>query len=308
MRCCIIGGSGFIGHYLIQELIASGREVVVVDRHEPNESVRSKVDYISHDYGNIQMIKDVLHDCHEIVDLAYATVPQTSFVDPLFDLQANLPPCIGLLEASRDLHLLKKLLVVSSGGTVYGPVEKLPIVEDTPAQPVSPYGITKLTIERYALMFYRLHGVPVTIVRPANAYGVGQRPFVGQGFIATAMGHILRGEAVVVYGESGTVRDYVHVSDVARGILATLTHGNCGEVYNLGSGVGRNNLQVLDIIEQLAAKAGVSVRVRNEPERHFDVPANVLNFGKLLACSGWSPKVAFEDGVKEMWNSFVDAE
>ncbi|MBS1227019.1 MAG: nucleoside-diphosphate-sugar epimerase [Proteobacteria bacterium] len=308
MRCCVIGGAGFIGRYLTKELRATGRDVVVLGRRPiPSPAMLQGVDYVSCDYGNRESLKGVLQDCQEVIDLAYATVPQTSFVAPLFDLQANLPPCIGLMEVLRELDGLRRAMIVSSGGTVYGPADRLPITEEMTTSPVSPYGITKLTIERYALMFHRLHGVPVNIVRPANAYGVGQKPFSGQGFIATAMGHIARGEDVLVFGENGTIRDYVHVSDVARGIVAALERGADGDTYNIGSGVGRSNRQVLDAIEPFSTAAGLRIGIRNEPERKFDVAANVLNFGRLLACSGWLPQVTFERGIEELWAEIYSA-
>lgn len=200
---------------------------------------------------------------------------------------------------------LRRMLIVSSGGTVYGPVDHLPIVEEAPLSPVSPYGITKLTIERYAMMYHHLYGLPVTVARPSNAYGAGQKPFTGQGFIATAMGHIVRGEEVVIYGGRGKVRDYVHVKDLALGILAALDHGKCGMAYNIGSGVGRDNRQVLDMLSELIKHTGYHVRIRVEPERGFDVPENVLNFGRLLACSGWLPTISFEDGLQDMWQRVI---
>lgn len=302
MRCCVIGGTGFIGTVLVNQLVASGRDVVAISRRQPQElNLPIGVAYVACDYGNKEALAEVLQDCEEVIDLAYATVPQTSFVDPLFDLMANLPPSLGLLEVTRKLKGLKRVVMVSSGGTVYGPVARIPITEETKTAPVSPYGITKLTIENYALMFHRLHGVPVTIVRPANAYGIGQKAFAGQGFVATAMGYIARGDEVIVFGEQGTIRDYVHVQDLARGIIAALEKGGEGEIYNIGSGMGLSNLQVLNVIEPLAASAGLEVRIRIEPPRAFDVPANVLDFGRLLFCSGWLPQVRFEEGVAEMW-------
>lgn len=302
MRCCVIGGTGFIGSVLVGQLAASGRDVVAIGRRPPHEqNLPDGVAYVACDYGNTETLAEVLQGCEEVIDLAYATVPQTSFVDPLFDLMANLPPSLGLLEVTRKLKGLRRVVMVSSGGTVYGPVARIPITEETKTAPVSPYGITKLTIENYALMFHRLHGVPVTIVRPANAYGIGQKAFAGQGFVATAMGYIARGDEVIVFGEQGTIRDYVHVQDLARGIIAALEKGGEGEIYNIGSGMGLSNLQVLNVIEPLAASAGLEVRIRIEPPRAFDVPANVLDFGRLLFCSGWLPQVRFEEGVAEMW-------
>lgn len=306
MRTCVIGGGGFIGSYLVEELLSSGRDVLVLGRgsNRPS-SLRTEAKYLSCDYGDRSGLRQVIADCEEVVDLAYATVPQTSFANPVFDLQANLPPSVTLLEEARDHGRLRRLVITSSGGTVYGPVTRMPIIEDDTTSPISPYGITKLTIEHYALMFHRLSGIPVSIVRPANAYGLGQKPFIGQGFIATAMGRILQNEEVVIFGESGTIRDYIHVRDVASGILGALEQGLAGEIYNIGSGIGRSNRDVLQAIEPLAQKAGLDLRVSCALPRPFDVPANVLSYGKLLNCANWQPRVCFEEGLSEMWEGIV---
>lgn len=304
MRCCVIGGAGFIGTWLVRELIASGRDVVVVGRRaEPPPGFPAGVRYVCAQLGDATL-NQLVTEADEIVDLAYATVPQTSYADPVFDIQANLPPTVGLLDVARTPRL-RRMVMVSSGGTVYGPSERLPIAESCQTNPVSPYGITKLTMEKYALMFHRLHGVPISIVRPANAYGVGQKPFTGQGFIATAMGSVLAGKAVTVFGETGTVRDYVHVADVARGIVAALTRGEVGEVYNIGSGIGRNNLEVLQAIEPLAARSGHALGIDFQPPRRFDVAANVLDCGKLQQCSGWRPVEDFDAGLEAMWDAIA---
>jgi UDP-glucose 4-epimerase len=304
MRCCVIGGAGFIGVWLVRELLASGREVVVLGRRaERPAALPEAADYIAVGDGEVAWHQHFA-GVDEIVDLAYATVPQTSFADPVFDILANLPPTVGILAATRDLPL-RKVVMVSSGGTVYGQAATLPIVETSLTNPVSPYGITKLTQEKYALMFHRLHGIPVSIVRPANAYGVGQKPFTGQGFIATAMGCILRQDEVTVFGESGSVRDYIHVADVARGILAVLESGGAGEIYNLGSGIGRDNREVLGAIEPMAATHHLPVRIRVAPARQFDVSANILDCTKLHACSGWEPRVDFTEGLATMWDAIA---
>ena len=302
MKTCVIGGGGFIGGYLVRALIKSGRDVVVLGRRtERPHNLHDASQYIACDYGDRSALRHVISECEEVIDLAYATVPQTSFANPIFDLQANLAPTLSLLEEARDHGKLRRLVLTSSGGTVYGPVERLPIIEEDRTSPISPYGITKLTIEHYALMFHRLAALPVTIVRPSNAYGVGQKPFTGQGFIATAMGHIIQNERVLIFGENGTVRDYIHVKDVANGILSALESGKNGEIYNLGSGIGRSNRDVLKVIAPLAEKYGYEMNINCVEPRGFDVKANVLSFGKLLSHAEWKPLVAFEDGIEEMW-------
>ena len=279
MRCCVIGGGGFIGRNLCEALAASGRDVVAIGRKaEPSRAfaalmgvVSGHVRYQSMDVTDIVALRPVLSTCREVIDLAYATVPQTSFIDPMNDLQSNLPRVVALMKELQDHSQLRRFMVVSSGGTVYGQANRLPISEYSETEPLSPYGITKLTIERYALMNHRLHGLPVVVVRPANAYGVGQQPFIGQGFIATAMGQILNHKPVTVFGERGTVRDYVHVRDVASAMVAALQQGINGDIYNIGSGVGRSNLDVLDLIRPLAQAQHLEVNISHEAERKFDV-------------------------------------
>lgn len=304
LKTCVIGGGGFIGSYLVNELILSGRDVIVLGRKDqPSYALNRQAHYIKCDYADRAQLKQILGTASEVIDLAYSTVPQTSFQDPIYDLQSNLPSSIGLIEEVLNAPHIRALLFVSSGGTVYGDVHSLPITEETPNSPVSPYGITKLTVERYLLMYHKLRGLPAIIVRPANAYGKGQKPFTGQGFIATAMGMLLNNKPVTIFGENGTVRDYIHVKDIATGILAAMEYGKAGQIYNLGSGVGRSNRDVLEFIKPLAEANGLSLNIDVQPKRGFDVEANVLNFGKLLACSGWIPSIKFEDGLAEMWKS-----
>lgn len=311
MLTCVIGGGGFIGRYVTETLISTGRDVIVLGRRtERPKGLHVKVKYQSCDYGDRNNLRQHIRDCEEIIDLAYATVPQTSFANPIFDLQANLAPSVALLEEAKELNHLRRLVITSSGGTIYGPAIRLPIIEDDKTAPISPYGITKLTIERYALMFHQLSGLPITIVRPANAYGLGQKPFTGQGFIATAIGRILRREPITVYGESGTIRDYLHVKDIASGILSALENGGLGEIYNLGSGIGRSNREVLEIIQPMAEKKGFAIDIEYSHPRGFDVPANVLSYGKILNHTNWQPKISFESGLLEMWEGmpfFLDS-
>ena len=306
MKSCVIGGSGFIGAHLVQQLLAQGREVLVMGRRvERPANLPVEVQYVSGSYGDESVLNNLLKDVDEVYDLAYATVPKSSFDDPIFDIVNNLPSSVTLLKAVKDSNV-KRLLIVSSGGVVYGPTPVIPITEEVATNPISPYGITKLTIEKYAFMFHQMYGLPVTIVRPSNAYGKEQKPFTGQGFIATAMGLMLKEEEIPLFGEQGTIRDYVHVSDVASGIIAAATLGKSGEIYNVSSGVGLSNIEVLKEIEKTADLYGKGARLRILPKREFDVPVSILSHQKLSEHTGWVPKISFEDGISSMWHHFAD--
>jgi UDP-glucose 4-epimerase len=307
MRCCLIGGSGFIESHLASLLAASGRELTVVGRSAaPIRKLPLGTKYVSGDYGDEQLLRKFISQTDEVVDLAYATVPQTSFADPIFDIQANLPPGVSMLRSAAEAGL-RRVVLISSGGTVYGVARSLPINEEHPTNPISPYGITKLTIEKYGLMFHRLTGLPVITVRPGNAFGPGQIPEAGQGFVATAIARVLSNREVTIYGQEGTIRDYVHVTDIARGIASALERGQPGCCYNIGTGIGKSNLDVLRTIQPLASTHGRRIELRVDGRRGFDVPVNILDSARLREVSGWTPQVPFEAGIEETWNFLAGA-
>jgi UDP-glucose 4-epimerase len=301
MTTCLIGGAGFIGRAVTRQLLAAGRKIIIMDIGTRPTELDPRIDYIQGDYGNKIFLTEALQGVDEIVLLAYASVPKTSFEDPLSDLTSNLPPALVLFDVARNLPL-KKLIILSSGGTVYGKVAHVPIDEATATNPISPYGITKLAIEKYANLYHELYELPAVILRPANAYGEGQRPFTGQGFIATAVASVLTGKVLTMFGEAGSVRDYIHVDDIASSICAALDKGEAGACYNVGTGKGTSNSEVLEMINQLATPMGLMANVSIQSERRFDVPANILNSTKLTEATGWTPSVTLEEGLQRVWD------
>lgn len=293
----VIGGAGYIGAHLVPKLIAAGRCVTVLGRNAtPRYEMPAGVEYMSGDFAQLELIERLLDSHQEVIHLAYATVPNTSFANPLADLLQNLPPTVRLFAEAARRGV--KLVLVSSGGTVYGEAVELPILETHSTKPISPYGVTKLTLENYAYLYAATHGLNYVCVRPANAYGVGQRPFVGQGFIATAMASSMRGLPIKIYGQHGTVRDYLYVSDLAAGIVSALEYGRQSETYNLGSGVGLSNAEVVAAFKPLLDKAGCKVVIENQIERAFDVKSNVLDSTKLHRHTGWKPLIELKDGLR----------
>lgn len=292
----VIGGGGFIGAHLVPKLLASGRKVTVVGRSEaPRHVLPGEADYVAGDFARLDLMRPLLARHEEVVHLAYATVPNTSYDNPLGDLLENLPPTVQLFSEVAEKG--SRLALISSGGTVYGEAVTLPISELHPTNPISPYGVTKLTLEKYAYLYAVTRKLNVVCVRPANAYGEGQRPFTGQGFIATAMASAMRGEPVRIFGSRGAVRDYIHVEDIANGIVSALERGGSGETYNLGTGIGRSNLDVVETITPLMKEIDCVVQAVHEPERPFDVRANALDCAKLSMHTGWKPSVSFEVGL-----------
>jgi UDP-glucose 4-epimerase len=295
--CLVIGGGGYIGSYLVPLLTATGRRVTILGRKPaPNYPPPENAQYVQGCFSDLPLIRCLLDEHREVIHLAYATVPNTSFDNPLGDLLENLPPTIQLF-AEAAAHG-SRLVLVSSGGTVYGEAEMLPISEVHPTRPISPYGVTKLTLERYAFLYAATHGLKVICIRPSNAYGEGQRPFMGQGFIATAFASAILGKLVTVFGEQGGIRDYIHVADLASGILAALDKGTIGQTYNIGSGTGYSSVEVLERLKLLLAERGYRVDVVKKDVRPYDVRVNVLDSTVLRSEAGWAPQVEFDSGLK----------
>jgi UDP-glucose 4-epimerase len=305
---CLVGGSGFIGYHLAERLVSMGKRVTIIEKKLiPDRPMPKGIAYhvLEEDENEKLFLRKALEGADCVVHLAYSTVPKTSFENPVKDILSNLPSLINFFDVCSELPL-DKLVLLSSGGTVYGPAKTIPITEEHPTNPISPYGITKLAMEKYALMYNKHYQLPVVIVRPGNAFGEGQLPLTGQGFIATVVASILSHEEIVIFGESGTVRDYLHVSDVVSGIVAAAEYGKIASCYNIGSGVGRSNREVLDFIYPMAVVSGFRPTLSVLPSRKFDVPANVLDSTKLTNDTGWECAVSFEEGIERTWQWFYE--
>jgi UDP-glucose 4-epimerase len=301
-KCLIIGGTGFIGTHLVQNLLKRNRKIRVLS----NDSCYVKypsVEYIEGDYGDIKLINIVLEDCDEVIHLAHNSLKMSFDNSLVSDINENLIPTIQLFSRCQQLEQIKKVLFISSGGTVYGLQNTDLIIEQHATDPISSYGVIKLVIEKYAKLFYFQKNLPVIILRPSNAYGPGQKPFIGQGFIATALASVLKDKPINIFGDGSTVRDYIYIGDLVGGIIAALECGKPGEVYNIGSGKGYSNKQIVEqFIIPTAKNEGFDVELNYLPKRGFDVPSNILSNVKLQKISKWIPQVKLKDGIIQTWN------
>jgi UDP-glucose 4-epimerase len=259
------------------------------------------IEYLQNDCSNSEVLSRNLKSVTSIIDLSYTTTPKTSFDNPLSDLISNLPRAISLFDAARTLKKLEKFVVVSSGGTVYGEVDTYPIKEHATTRPVSPYGITKLTIEKYAHLYQKNYGLPTIILRPANAYGPKKNVNDSQGFITVSFSKILSNKAISVFGEQGSIRDYIYIDDVTSAFVAALQKGVIGKTYNIGTGQGINNAELLKLISQVVSVDNFKVKHSVLESRSFDVSANVLNSNLFYRDTKWRPKVPLLQGLQITW-------
>ncbi|OQX75402.1 MAG: hypothetical protein B6D64_11690 [Bacteroidetes bacterium 4484_276] len=299
-KICLVGGAGFIGSSLIRPLINTDREVHVVDVNPLPEAI----DEAHYHLLNIQDDRELvalLAGMDEIIYLAHDGFPAMHHVDPEHEVKSNVFYTVQLF---RQLHntSLKRIIYFSSGGAVYGHTNKTKLKETDETAPVSSYGIAKLAVEKYLRIFYETNGLPVITVRPSNAYGPGQVPFRGQGFVATAIKLIQQNKPVTVFGKEGTIRDYLYIDDLVTAVMGLLDKGKAGETYNIGTGTGHSNLEVIRMIELVAKKQYIKVALNREPKRPFDVNYNVLESTKLKNTAGWAAKIPLEEGIEKTWH------
>lgn len=291
----LIGGHGFLGSAFAAHAAAAGREVHRVGRSSiPNPGPRAW-----HWDAADDLAAAMAGRAPQIVDFAYATVPSTSFGDPVADFTANLGAVIRHLDFARAIAA-GVYLFISSGGTVYGDDAGLPLTEESPTRPISPYGITKLAGEHYALMYRRL-GVTVMIARPSNVYGPGQRARHGQGLVAAAFAAALADLPMTLFGDGAQLRDYLYVDDFCAALDAILISGEDGATYNVGSGIGVRLDDLLAMIGAMVASDGCKLNVVPADPRPFDVDRNVLDSGRVAAATGWRAKTTLEEGLEHSW-------
>ena len=298
-RVLVLGGAGFIGANLVRALVAQGQRPRVLTR--PSRSVAAlrgqlgAVDLINGDLMDDVVVRAALTGVDTVFHLITTTFPNMVVQSSNYDLLSNLLPTIRVLELARELGV-KRIVYASSGGTIYGEPRSVPIDEDHPLAPKSPYGQSKLTIENYLSFYGRTTPLEVCILRLSNPYGPGQNPFGVQGLVAVAMGCALDGRPISIYGEGTAVRDYIYIDDVVDAMLRAAVRTPA--VLNVSSGVGQSVKQVLDAIDRISGRPLQRLAL---PARAGDVQANVLDNRRARQWLDWAPNTALDEGLRRTW-------
>ena len=300
MNALVLGGNGFIGSHVVDALVDSGASVRVLDRLPEKYRPRLKgVDYRMVGLEDRSAVAEALDSIDIVFHFACTTVPSTSNIDPVADIESNLIGSVRLIQDMLDKGV-NRIVFLSSGGTVYGNPTSIPIQEDHPLHPICSYGITKAAVEKYLYMFQELHGLRPIILRPSNVYGPRQGHIGVQGVIAAFINNISKNEPLRVWGDGSLVRDYLYVKDLACLCLIAGTSDECG-IFNAGSGKGYSINSLLEILTKIT---GQKLRVDYEPSRAYDVKEVVLDTTKTLNSFNWSPEVDITEGIKSHWNWF----
>lgn len=297
MRYLVMGGTGFIGSHLVDELADCSEPVRVLSRGLTTQAQWPRqpgVEFVAADFSGAAGVEAAVRGCEVVFHLVSTTLPKSSNENPLFDLETNVGGTLGLLEAARR-NGVKKIVFISSGGTVYGRPRATPIPEGHPTDPICAHGVAKLAIEKYLHLYHALHGLDYCVLRVANAYGARQRAEQAQGAVGVLLERALGGGAFEIWGDGSVIRDYVYVTDVARALVEAARYRGDGKVFNIGTGRGTSLNELAGFVEQAS---GRKVQRVYRPARLFDVGENVLDVTRARAQLGWSPRVTLEDGLR----------
>ena len=299
MKALIVGGNGFIGSHLADRLVADRWQVVVLDLYERRyDQIPEQVQFIRGDLNQLYLVREALIGVDVVFHLAWASIHEISNQDPAADVHSNLIPSIQLIDACRRSNV-KRIVFTSSGGTVYGLAEELPIDENHGLNPVTAYGVTKLAVEKYLHMFHHLHGIDYAVIRPSVPYGPRQNPLGRQGAVAVFLYRTAKGLPITIWGDGSTSRDYFYVTDLVDALIAAATRPlDRDRVFNIG---GTEEVSLNRLLTLVQRVVGREADVNYVLERKFDAPHIVLDTRRASQVLDWQPRFQFERGLELTW-------
>ncbi len=304
MKILVTGGAGFIASHIADAFIEAGHTVFVLDNLLSGfeKNVNPKADFIKDDIRNKSLSDLFEKEKFDVVNHHAAQMDvRRSVADPAFDADTNIIGTINLLQNAVKFNV-KKFMFASTGGAIYGEQEYFPADEKHPTAPLSPYGISKLAVEKY-LFFYKVqYGLKYSILRYANIYGPRQNPHGEAGVVAIFSKKLINGEQPVINGDGKQTRDYTYVKDVVRANLLAL-NDTVSDIYNVGTGRETDVNELFDLINNLAAKGQLE---KHGPAMPGEQMRSVITSQKLKEKFGWYPSTTIKEGLKSTVEFFKE--
>jgi len=299
MNILILGAAGFIGTNLTFNLSKNKDDIItLVDKSKEyfvNIEKKSLENVIIKEASLDEKMDFSILDGQDIVyHLVSSNVPTTSNQHIILDIQANVLFSSYLFDACVK-HGVKKVVFISSGGTVYGKEVECPLSEETPTNPISSYGVQKITIEKLLYLYNYMYGLDYRIIRLANPYGPYQRPNGVLGAVTTFTYKAIKREEIQVYGDGSVVRDYIYIDDAIKAIIKVVNGENKHHTFNLGCGYGTSIKELLLTIEKAL---GIELKIVYKEGRTVDVPVNYLDISRYEKHYGKLNPISLEEGIK----------
>ena len=302
MNILVTGGAGFIGSHVVDAYIKDGHSVVVLDDLSMGrkENINSKARFIQMDIRS-EKVRDVFRaEQFDIVNHHAAQMDvRKSVEDPLFDASVNVVGTLNLLEHSRQCGV-RKFIFASTGGAIYGEQDYFPADEQHPTRPLSPYGVSKLAIEKYLHYYAEVHGLRYVVLRYANVYGPRQNPQGEAGVVAIFASKMLAGGQPVINGDGKQTRDYIFVEDVVKTNCLALNYDSSG-VFNIGTGM---ETSVNEIFNHMRELTGTKFMEQHGPPKKGEQQRSVLDSSKAKQTLSWQPSVKLRDGLQQTVDFF----
>jgi UDP-glucose 4-epimerase len=302
LKVLVSGGAGFIGSHLTDWLLNEGHSVAVVDDLSSGrrEQVNAAARFYQLDVGHRELEEVFQQEKPDLVNHHAAHIDvRRSVTDPLFDARVNILGSLNLLECARKYGTYG-FIYASSGGAIYGEPSYLPCDEEHPLNPISPYGVSKLTVEKYLAFYGHAHGLRYTILRYPNVYGPRQDPTGEAGVVAIFARQMLRGGPVTINGTGEQERDFVYVDDIVAANLLAMARMD-GATYNLGCGSG---ISVNELFASMSAMTDYPLEALYGHPKLGETFRIYLDASKAQRELGWLPKVDLLDGLRLAIDSF----
>lgn len=297
-RCLVTGGAGFIGSNIVKDLLEKGHAVVVLDNllsgYRENLDAFPQVEFIAGDVRDAATVERAMQSVEVVFHLAASVGNKRSIEHPLDDAEINVLGTLRVLEAARHSGVRK--IVFSSSAGIFGELKTIPIREDHPAEPDSPYGASKLGAEKLCLAYAKLYPLECVCLRYFNVYGVRQR-YDAYGNVIPIFAHrMLRGEPLVIFGDGEQTRDFVNVRDVVQAnYKAAMARGVSG-AFNIASGA---RITINRLAELMREASGLPTQLEYGPPRPGDVRHSLADLTAARAAFGFEPQVTLQDGLRE---------
>ena len=297
MKIAVTGGAGFIGSNIADALIDNGHQVTIIDNliTGKRENIPAKAEFQEIDISSPVIDKIFERGQFDVMyHLAAQMDVRKSVENPAFDAEINILGGINLLQACIK-HKVKKVIFSSTGGAIYGEQESFPADELHAANPVSPYGISKLAFEKYLFFYNAQWGLNYVSLRYANVYGPRQNSEGEAGVVAIFCKKLLKGEKAVIYGDGCQTRDFVFVEDVVNANLLALKFES-SMAFNIGTGIETNINDLYELIRKQASSNQPRVNLEGRPGEQR---RSCISYGKIKRYLGWEPKTKIDKGIEK---------